>query len=161
MSKRRIKKKRPTQNHQTSKSSTLSKEGKDKNSSERKRDIYDQFSAQRAISDQKYELFQTRFFNFLKRVAFISFFAILVALAGFMVVLVAFYLKGNEMAVMISNVVQGLMGVVSLIIGVWGLILARRSDKKSNQSNSLIDPLPVTRNPNPIFPENDVDRTKL
>lgn len=114
------------------------------------------------LSDLSYHLFQTKCLNWLKRFALVVMFALLVALAGGLVwLLVSYIRRDNTLAPILFNVVQCLMGVVSLVVGFWGWVLALNSNRKTNQSSLRIDSLPATRNPNPFTQENDVDKSKL
>lgn len=114
------------------------------------------------VSDLKYHLFQTRCWNFIKKAALVITVLLAISLLVSMGALIVYYIKhDNVMSTIISTVVQWITSIVSLAIGVWGLVLAIKSDRRTDGNVLSIDNLLSTRKPTPILEENDVDKTKL
>lgn len=123
---------------------------------------FDEIEAAKRISDLKYSLFQTRCFNFLKKLVLGIVLLFLLALtAGLVILLACYILHNNTITQNLFNAVQCLVGVVSLIIGFWGWVLALKSNGNINQTGLHIDALPATRNPDPLIHEDDVNSSTL
>lgn len=109
------------------------------------------------------ETIEQLIFTFMRLSCFFAFAVALIAIFIAIIVSIVLYIKQNEVAVIALTVLQVLTGIVSLVVGIWALVLTIQANHKNLTTQNNLNMVVSSANTivTQVEEENDVNMDSL
>lgn len=117
---------------------------------------------QKQLNRIKADKIKDSIINFLGIALYVAFAIGLLAICVFIIVCIVLYALGNSFATIVLTILQVLTGIVSLVIGIWGLYLTIKANRSySTSTTTNVSYSSVNSNVKTKQHEDDVNQSSL